>query len=124
MRNVHLARTTALLYVFCVAMVVAASAQKFAEQSFDFADGGNPSPGAVVQGLNGLLYGTTYAGGANSNCPNGAFSGCGTVFQLSPTGQLSALYSFCSLTNCADGIRPASGVILGADGNFYGTTDL
>ncbi|HTR24321.1 MAG TPA: choice-of-anchor tandem repeat GloVer-containing protein [Terriglobales bacterium] len=124
MKKAEVARTAVLVCAFCVAMVVAASAQKFAAESFDSSNGGNPSPGAMVQGFNGNLYGTTYAGGANSNCANGVFSGCGTVFQLSPSGKLSALYSFCSLANCADGIRPASGVILGADGNLYGTTDL
>lgn len=124
MRKVYLARTAALVCAFCVVMAVAASAQKFAAEGFDFANGSNPSAGAMVQGLNGHLYGTAYAGGANSNCSNGVFSGCGTVFQVSATGQISVLYSFCSRANCADGFRPASGVILGADGNFYGTTDL
>jgi len=34
----------------------------------------------------------------------------------------SVLYSFCVLTNCADGSQPEAGVIMDASGNFYGTT--
>ncbi len=34
------------------------------------------------------------------------------------------IYSFCSLTNCADGSQPLSNVIMDAQGNLYGTTSL
>jgi uncharacterized repeat protein (TIGR03803 family) len=36
----------------------------------------------------------------------------------------SVIYSFCSLTNCADGSQPLSNVIMDAQGNLYGTTSL
>jgi uncharacterized repeat protein (TIGR03803 family) len=48
------------------------------------ADGQNPS-GAIVQGADGNIYGTTFLGGANNS---------GTVFQLTPEGVLTTLYSF------------------------------
>jgi uncharacterized repeat protein (TIGR03803 family) len=62
-----------------------------------------------VQGGNGAFYGTTYAGGSN---------GDGTVFEISTNGALTPLYSF---TNGIDGARPYAGLVLGSDGNFYGT---
>ncbi len=77
----------------------------------DCADGLEPWAG-LVQGGNGNLFGTTLAGGA---------FGAGTVFQITPGGTLTRLYSFCSLSNCADGADPYSGLVL-ADGNLYGTT--
>jgi uncharacterized repeat protein (TIGR03803 family) len=77
------------------------------------ADGENPR-GTLIQATNGNFYGTTFAGG-NSQ-------GAGTVFEITPTGTLTVLYSFCSKEACDDGVDPAAGVVQGADGNFYGTT--
>jgi len=76
-------------------------------------DGANPYA-PLVEGSDGNLYGTTYLGGAN-----GFY---GTVFKITPMGTLTTLYSFCALTNCADGEFPNGGLIEGSDGNFYGTT--
>jgi uncharacterized repeat protein (TIGR03803 family) len=76
-------------------------------------DGAEPAAG-VIQGTDGSFYGTTTAGGAH---------GGGTVFQLTPSGTLSTLYSFCSRAKCTDGAVPDAGVIHGSDGNFYGTTE-
>jgi uncharacterized repeat protein (TIGR03803 family) len=76
------------------------------------ADGEEPVVG-LVQGTDGNLYGTTSVGGAND---------FGTIFKITPSGTLTAIYSFCSQTNCADGFA-ASGLIQGTDGNFYGTTN-
>lgn len=75
-------------------------------------DGTRPYAG-LVQATNGNLYGTTYSGGAN---------GYGTVFQITPDGALTTLYSFCALANCADGADPAAGLIQANNGNFFGTT--
>ncbi|MGD0191292.1 MAG: choice-of-anchor tandem repeat GloVer-containing protein [Rhizomicrobium sp.] len=70
-------------------------------------------PGAGLIDTKGVLYGTTEVGGAN---------GRGTVFSLDPgTGNESALYSFCSQQNCADGAAPQAGVI-DVNGTLYGTT--
>jgi uncharacterized repeat protein (TIGR03803 family) len=75
-------------------------------------DGYTPQAG-LVQGSDGNLYGTTYYGGTN---------GLGTVFRINSTGSNYAiLYSFNSYTG--DGKDPAAGLMLGSDGNFYGTTE-
>jgi uncharacterized repeat protein (TIGR03803 family) len=45
------------------------------------------------------------------------------VFEITPSGALTTLYSFCALGYpCADGDAPAAGLIQGADGDFFGTT--
>jgi uncharacterized repeat protein (TIGR03803 family) len=74
-------------------------------------DGTGPAA-AMVQAPNGNLYGTTGAGGVN---------GHGTVFTITTGGTLTTLHNFCLETNCPDGDEP-NGLIQGADGNFYGTT--
>jgi uncharacterized repeat protein (TIGR03803 family) len=79
------------------------------------ADGGNPTTG-VLLGTDGNFYGTS-AGGTGSFCPEN----CGIIFQLTPGGNLTPLYEFCSQSNCSDGAQP-NGLLQGTDGNFYGTT--
>src|SRR5262249_9148070 len=44
----------------------------------------------------------------------------GAIFKVSPSGKLAVVYSF---TGGFDGQFPTSGLTLGADGNFYGTTE-
>jgi uncharacterized repeat protein (TIGR03803 family) len=72
-------------------------------------EGATPS-GGLIQGTDGNFYGTTVNGG---NPPGG------TVFRMTPAGNLVTIYSF---TNGVDGGGPYSGVIQGRDGNFFGTT--
>jgi uncharacterized repeat protein (TIGR03803 family) len=74
---------------------------------------GTNTQAALVQGTDGNLYGTTYAGGANS---------LGTIFKITPSGTLTTLYSFCSQSNCYDGAYPEAGLVQDTNGNFYGTT--
>jgi uncharacterized repeat protein (TIGR03803 family) len=83
--------------------------------------GGMPdSPGApdagLVKGKNGNFYGTAYAGGMS------VYGYGGTVFELSPTGGLRTLYTFCSLPGCADGRGPVAALTPGKEGIFYGST--
>jgi uncharacterized repeat protein (TIGR03803 family) len=77
-------------------------------------DGQNPMAG-LVRDSAGNLYGTTQYGGANS---------AGTVFRVDPTGNETALYSFCSQSGCADGSNPTAGLVLDNAGNLYGTTEF
>jgi uncharacterized repeat protein (TIGR03803 family) len=76
------------------------------------------APAASLIDVNGTLYGTTIAGGAN-NC--GIYN-CGTVFSLNlTTGTETVLYSFCSLQNCTDGLLPQASLI-DIGGKLFGTT--
>lgn len=77
-------------------------------------DGASPE-GALIIGGNGNLYGTTNSGGAN--CLPG---GCGTVFEITPSGAVTILYSFAD--NGADGMYPSAGLAMDTNGNLYGTT--
>jgi uncharacterized repeat protein (TIGR03803 family) len=72
--------------------------------------------GSLVQTKNGTFYGTTASGGAYGNYQYG------TVYRLMPNGKLTTIYSFCSLSNCADGYYLTSGVLLASNGKLYGTT--
>jgi uncharacterized repeat protein (TIGR03803 family) len=77
--------------------------------SFDGTNGNEPDA-AVVQGVDGNFYGTTVFGGA---------LGYGSVFKMTPAGTVTTLYSF---TDADDGRYPYAPLLLGFDGNFYGTT--
>jgi uncharacterized repeat protein (TIGR03803 family) len=73
--------------------------------------------GTLVRDAAGNFYGTTYSGG-DLTCGNG--SGCGTVFELDPSGKETVLYRFRGYP--VDGSSPPAGVIRDAAGNLYGTT--
>jgi uncharacterized repeat protein (TIGR02543 family) len=72
------------------------------------ADGQNPQAGLIFDS-SGNLYGTTSLGGMHDD---------GTVFQLSPNGVETVLYSFSGV----DGQDPQAGLIFDASGKLYGTT--
>jgi uncharacterized repeat protein (TIGR03803 family) len=78
--------------------------------SFNLSDGSSAQGGLVIDSA-GNIYGTTAAGGANSD---------GTVFRLSGTNHktLTTLLSF----NGSNGSFPAASLTIGPDGNLYGTT--
>ena len=75
------------------------------------ADGGLPwTP--LLEVSDGVFYGTTLMGtGASSN---------GTLFRITQNGTLTTLHTF---TGGADGEYPEQ-LILGTDGNLYGTAQL
>jgi uncharacterized repeat protein (TIGR03803 family) len=81
--------------------------------AFDGVDGYGPFS-SVVQATDGNFYGTTNSGG-------NAYQ-AGTFFRVTPTGELTDLYNFCSQPKCADGTFLSSVPILGRDGNLYGVT--
>ncbi len=74
----------------------------------DGSDGADPY--ALTLGPNGNFYGTTSGDGGNTY---------GNVFEITPNGALTNLYTF---TGGNDSGSPDGALILGPDGNFYGTT--
>jgi uncharacterized repeat protein (TIGR03803 family) len=79
-------------------------------------DGATPI-GALIE-REGVLYGTTEAGG-RKGCPSGG--GCGTVFSFDlASKEERLLYAFRRVT---DGARPQAGV-LEIDGRLYGTASI
>jgi uncharacterized repeat protein (TIGR03803 family) len=81
--------------------------------SFGFPDGINPV-GALVQGPDGNLYGVTTAAGT---------AGHGTIFEISTDGSVfKVVHNFGDGTVPNDGTQANGGLILGTDGNLYGTT--
>jgi len=79
------------------------------------ADGDAPYYGSLAIGSGGLLYGTTYTGGANDT---------GTVFSLTPPASAggawteAVLYSF----TYDGGKLPLGGLAIDSSGNLFGTT--
>jgi uncharacterized repeat protein (TIGR03803 family) len=80
-------------------------------------DGQTPES-ALVQGIDGDFYGTTAFGGILACTYQGNPETCGTIFKITSTGVLTTLYRFSN----TDGSVPLAGLVLGNDGNFYGTT--
>jgi hypothetical protein len=80
-------------------------------------DGAGPG-GNLVFDASGNIYGTTFTGGATTNCN----IGCGVVFRLSPRGDggwtETVLYRF---QDRSDGAGP-NALIFDAAGDLYGTT--
>jgi uncharacterized repeat protein (TIGR03803 family) len=73
--------------------------------------GANPSA-ALIEGKDGLLYGTAHLGGS---------SNLGTIFGLNKDGTgFRILHTFASIAK--DGVQPTSPVLEASDGALYGTT--
>ena len=81
--------------------------------NFTLATGEYPRAG-LIQGADGNFYGTTYYGGSTAT---DGFIGYGTIFKLTPDGNLS------DLANCSSYYNSETPLVQGNDGNFYGTTD-
>lgn len=85
-------------------------------------DMGGDYPNGLIQGPDGSLYGTTKDGGTGTQGKQCYGGNCGVVFRITPAGKFTTIYDFCSQTNCSEGGYPQAGLVLGTDGNFYGTT--
>ena len=120
----------ALASIFCAALVVALLAAVPAQAQITpttvYAFPGVPGPEnpnieAFAQGRDGNLYLTSAGGtGHASNC---SVTYCGEAFNITPSGTVTNLFDLsnqgCSSTIIC-GLNPYGGLILGADGNFYG----
>jgi len=91
-------------------------------KSAQCADGDLPWGGLAFD-ASGNLYGTTLDGGSGAaKCGS---IGCGVVYELSPSAggwKETVLYSFCSASNCTDGLSPYDSPVLDSRGDLYGTT--
>jgi uncharacterized repeat protein (TIGR03803 family) len=76
--------------------------------SFVGTDGAGSEAG-LTQTADGLLWGTTAKGGASND---------GTIFKMTPSGTLTVVHSF---LGTADGSTPVSSLVVGPDGDIYGT---
>jgi uncharacterized repeat protein (TIGR03803 family) len=80
-------------------------------------DGANPGV-ALTRGPDDVFYGMASFGGAN---------GTGTIFKITAAGEFTVLHTFSALDSKLhneDGANPLRTVVIGADGNLYGTTRL
>jgi len=80
---------------------------------YSFTGGAGPA-NCLVMDTAGNLYGTTVEDGTY---------GEGTVFELTPSGSSWIYTDLHDFTGGSDGADPFGGVILGANGNLYGTTE-
>ena len=80
------------------------------QYNFSCTGGTNPA-GPLLQASDGNFYGTTYGGSGNI---------AGTVFKMTPKGQVSFLHTFA--LDGTGGWEPGGGLVEGTDGNLYGST--
>ncbi len=73
---------------------------------------GNGPKAALVQAIDGNLYGTAYSGGAFD---------AGTVFRISTAGAFTLLHSFSGVD---EGASPTAPLLFTSDLNFYGMTQF
>jgi uncharacterized repeat protein (TIGR03803 family) len=99
--------------VFTFGLAVFAQAQVFTTLASFNVVNGDYATGSLVQATDGNYYGILGYGEKNNE---------GAVYRVTPSGTLTDIYSFCPQSNCIDGSNPNSGLILGTDGNLYGTT--
>ncbi len=101
-------RKTTALHLFAAAVTGFSVQGASYEVLEEFIQPGAQPLAALVDGGDGNLYGTTVDGGA---------FGQGTIFSITPTGDLTTIHSFSG----PDGRAPASALIRASDGFLYGT---
>ncbi len=79
-------------------------------------DGSAPEE-ALLQGSDGLFYGTTVYGG-DASCTVSSGTGCGTIFTIDTIGRFNLVHEF---SGGSEGGVPFSSLIQATDGDFYGT---
>ena len=85
------------------------------DASGENADGATPGM-ALTRGPNDVIYGMASFGGQN---------GSGTIFKITTSGEFTVLHTFSALDangHNQDGAYPLRAMVVGNDGNLYGTT--
>ena len=80
-------------------------------------DGASPVAG-LIEASDENFYGTTQIGGINGALCGSL--GCGVVFKITSSGQITVLHDFCSQPECGDGFSPEAGLAQATNGTFYG----
>ena len=83
--------------------------------SFTNGTDGNSPWSPPIQAADGNFYGTT------CGCPNFYGSFAGTMYKLTPSGNLTTLHQF-GLNPVTDGVNPQDPLVQAMDGSLYGTT--
>jgi uncharacterized repeat protein (TIGR03803 family) len=104
-------RVALVLAIGCAFTSGASAADESVVYSFTNASDGRYPNAPLIRDQNDNLYGTTRYGGANCDC--------GTVFKLTPHGEIAVLYIF---AGGKDGANPNGGLVRTSDGTLYGTT--
>src|SRR6266851_6391330 len=112
-----------VLAISCRAFLTEQVLHRFGQKG----DGSVPDGGLVMDAA-GYLCGTTFAGGSG-NCRVGNVSGCGTVYELTPTADgkwtETVIYSFAGVRGGqADGANPTGDLIFDPNGSLYGVTQF
>ncbi len=102
-----------VVFVFCVAACVPASAQTLSTiLDFDGTNGQYPAGAPLTQGTDGQLYGTTSQGGNSKACSYG----CGTVFEVTRDGVLTTLANLDGTNS-----QPGAELLQATNWKFYGS---
>ncbi len=108
---ITLVEALAYAALLTLSLVLSAQAQTLNYFADLTANNGWEPYASVVQAPDGNFYG---AG------TNGILGGGGNMFRMTPSGELTSIYKFCSLSGCADGDFVTSAPLVGTDGNLYG----
>jgi uncharacterized repeat protein (TIGR03803 family) len=101
-RTIQAWKTICTVLLLCAAMTVPASAQTYSVVTDAVSDA------FLTLGLDGNFYTAVYGG----ETP-------GLIYRITPSGTVTTVYSFPGYPHESD---PAPRLLLGTDGNFYGTT--
>ena len=88
--------------------------------SFQAGNDGAGAEGGLIADATGNLFGTTQAGGGSSACTNG----CGTVFEMQPSGSGYTERVLHAFHAGSDGSLPLTSLVLGKSNVLYGTTSF